>query len=136
MKRKSEECGSNNSNAKNQTKGSSGNEQDSGQPSNLNPVSETGSESQGDEPVASGNNGSVENENVSEMAPVSISIGTDYAAAACEFGVAVVGPNSAAAASQVGVVAVSPGGAAATSNSANSSSVATGSNLEAVDKQT
>lgn len=136
MKHKSGENGSNNSSAKNQTQGSGGNEQDSGQPSHLNSAPETGSEPQGDEPVVSGNSGSAEDENVSETAPVSISIGTDYAAAACEFGVAVVGPHSAAAASQVGVVAVSPGGAAATSNSANSSSVATGSNLETADKQT
>lgn len=83
---------------------------------------------QGDGPAAASASGSAVAENVAKTTSVSTCIGTDYAAAACEYGVVVVGPHSAAAASQIGVVAVGPDGAAATSNAANASSVAIGSN--------
>ena len=79
---------------------------------------------QGDGPAAASASASSVMDGAAKTSSVSVVVGADYAAAACEFGAVVVGPNSAAAASQVGVAAVGPAGAAATSNSANSSSVA------------
>ncbi len=116
---------SSNSGEKNYAETPDGSEQDYGRLPQFSATSTTCAEAQqGDGPAAASASGSAVGVNVAKTTSVSTCIGTDYAAAACEYGVAVAGPHSAAAASQVGVVAVGPDGAAATSDAANSSNVA------------
>ncbi|ENO16538.2 hypothetical protein J057_02470 [Marinobacter nanhaiticus D15-8W] len=78
---------------------------------------------QGDGPAAASASSSAVGDTPS-TSTVSVVVGKDYAAAACDVGVAVVGPNSASAASQIGAVAAAPDAAAATCNAANGSRVA------------
>lgn len=92
---------------------------------NMTATSTTSAEAQqGDGPAASSASSSAVSDGAVKTSAVSTCVGSDYAAAACEFGAVAVGPYSAAAASQVGVVAVGSTGAAASSNSANSNCVA------------
>jgi hypothetical protein len=92
---------------------------------NMAATSTTSAEAQqGDGPAASSASSSAVGDGAVKTSAVSTCVGSDYAAAACEFGAVAVGPCSAAAASQVGVVAVGSTGAAASSNSANSNCVA------------
>ena len=78
---------------------------------------------QGEGPAAASATSSGIGENGGATSAVAASASTEYAAAACDFGVVAVGPNSAAAASEVGVVSVCPTGAAAASNAANGTEV-------------
>ena len=79
---------------------------------------------QGDGPAAASASGSAVGESTVESRAVSVVVGPEGAAAACELGVVVVGPQGAAAASAIGVASAGPHGAAAAGNGANSSSVA------------
>lgn len=79
---------------------------------------------QGDGPAAAGASASGACETVARTSVVSVVIGPDGAAAACEFGVVVAGPHGAAAASQAGVAAIGHNGAASSSNAANATSAA------------
>lgn len=79
---------------------------------------------QGVGPGAAGASASGVGKGVAHTSAVSVVIGPDGAAAACEFGVVVAGPHGAAAASQAGVAAVGTNGAASSSNAANATSAA------------
>lgn len=79
---------------------------------------------QGDGPAAAGASASGVGETVARTSAVSVVIGPEGAAAACEYGVVVAGPHGAAAASQAGVAAVGQNGAASSSNAANATSAA------------
>jgi hypothetical protein len=79
---------------------------------------------QGDGPAAASASGSAVGQSTVESRAVSVVVGPNGAAAACEIGVVVVGPQGAAAASEMGVASAGAHGAAAAGNGANSASVA------------
>jgi hypothetical protein len=79
---------------------------------------------QGDGPAAAGASASGVGRGIARTSVVSVVIGPDGAAAACEAGAVVAGPHGAAAASQAGVAAVGQNGAASSSNAANATSAA------------
>lgn len=65
---------------------------------------------QGNGPAAASASSSAVSESAVQTSAVSVCVGTEYAAAACDFGAVVVGPNSAAAVGKTGAVAVGPTG--------------------------
>ncbi|MHB1568049.1 MAG: hypothetical protein ACYC0H_02485 [Solirubrobacteraceae bacterium] len=79
---------------------------------------------QGDGPAAAGASASGVGRGTARTSVVSVVIGPEGAAAACEAGAVVAGPHGAAAASQAGVAAVGQNGAASSSNAANATSAA------------
>ena len=79
---------------------------------------------QGDGPAAAGASASGVGRGIARTSVVSVVIGPDGAAAACEAGAVVAGPHGAAAASEAGVAAVGQNGAASSSNAANATSAA------------
>lgn len=65
---------------------------------------------QGNGPAAASASSSAVSEKEVKTTAVSVCVGAEYAAAACNFGAVVVGPHTAAAVGQSGAVAVGPAG--------------------------
>lgn len=65
---------------------------------------------QGNGPSAASASSSAVSESAVQTSAVSVCVGTEYAAAACDFGAVAVGPNCAAAVGKTGAVAVGPAG--------------------------
>jgi hypothetical protein len=94
-------------------------------PANVAATSSVSAEAQqGEGPAAAGASASGVSRSIAHTSAVSVVIGPDGAAAACDAGVVVSGPHGAAAASEAGVAAVGADGAASSSNAANATSAA------------